>query len=106
VNATFKEFLDETYTSSAWGFGLNLVLGTYIPKDSVGRQRYIGIKKHKHYRRQLIEYAALDCLSITKLSVAIQHHWSKQELEHSMQRRHIHDDPFYFLNKESFSKIQ
>jgi hypothetical protein len=106
VNATFKEFLDETYTSSSWGLRLNLVFGTYIPKDSVGRQRYIEIKKHKHYRRRLIEYAALDCRSITKLSVAIQHRWSKQELEHSIQRRHIHDDPFYVLNKESFSKIE
>jgi hypothetical protein len=103
INKTFQEFLDDTYASSPWGLGLNVLLGTYIPTDLVGRPRYLEIKKQKHYRRQLIEYAALDCLSITKLSVAIRHRWSKQELEHYLQGTHTHDDPSDVLNTESFN---
>jgi hypothetical protein len=59
------------------------------------------IGKEKEYRRHLIEYAALICLSITKLSVAIRHQWSKHDLEHHIQSTHVQANSPAVFNTES-----
>jgi hypothetical protein len=100
VNVVLKEFLDETFVLSPWNIGLDLALSTYIPNNLVGQPRYMEIKKQKQYRSQLIDWAVLNCLFITKLSVAIRHQWSKPELERYLQLGHIDDDQSDVLNKE------
>jgi hypothetical protein len=101
MQVTFQEFLDDKCTSSPWGLGLGFILNGYIPNYLVGEQRSMKISKEKEYRRHLIEYAALICLSITKLSVAIHHQWSKHDLEHHIQSTHVQANPPAVLNTES-----
>jgi hypothetical protein len=101
MQVTFQEFLDDKCTSSPWGLGLGFILNRYVPKYLVGEQRSMEIGKQKEYRRHLIEYATLICLSITKLSGAIRHRWSKYDLEHHIQSTHVQTNPPAVFNTES-----
>jgi hypothetical protein len=90
IAKTFQEFLDITYTTSPWGLGLDRSLGTNIPSDLVGRERYQQMQQETQYRCQLINSAVHDCLAVTQLSIAIRHEWSRQQLEGYIQQHHIH----------------
>jgi predicted transposase YbfD/YdcC len=92
VTKTFQESLDTTYISSPWGLGLDQALGTYIPLELVGRKRYHEMENQKDYRRQLINHAVNDCLSITKLSVAIRNQWSSEHLKQYIQHHRVYND--------------
>ena len=105
VKTTFQEFLDDTPTSSPWGLGLGFILDVFIPKHLVGKQRSTEIAKEKEYRRYLVEYATLICLSITKLSVGIRRRWSRQDLERYIQSTHVQAKPPAISNTE-FSSSQ
>ena len=101
VQATFQKNLDNKMTSSHWGLGLGFILDLFIPKHLDGKQRFMQTAKEKEYRRHLIEYAAHICISITKLSVAIRHRWSKQDIERHIQSTHIQANPPGIFNTES-----
>jgi hypothetical protein len=101
VQATFQEFLDDAHSLAPWGRALGFVSDIFIPKRLVGEQRSMEIAKEKEYRRQLMEYAARICLSITKLSVAIRYRWSKHDLERHIQSTHFQANPSAISNTES-----
>jgi hypothetical protein len=101
VQATFQEFLDDAHSLAPWDDALSFVSDISIPKRLVGEQRSMEIAKEKEYRRKLMEYAVRICLSITKLSVAIRHRWSKHDLERHIQSTHFQVNPSVISNTES-----
>ncbi|CAF4297519.1 unnamed protein product, partial [Rotaria magnacalcarata] len=51
-----------------WACGLDLMLGTYLPLDVVGRERTYRLHGEKEYRSILQEYAINDVFAVTKLA--------------------------------------
>ncbi|CAF1177328.1 unnamed protein product [Didymodactylos carnosus] len=59
----FTEWLEKRMTLANWGCGIDLALGTYIPSDLVGRERYDIIKGEEELRLAMKGYAINDCFA-------------------------------------------
>ena len=70
---TFHEFLDKSQTKSHWRQRLSLI-GNVHPYAMVNN-------KMKQTRAHLINYAANDCLAVTKLMMVVELNWTKEQLQ-------------------------
>ncbi|CAF4965552.1 unnamed protein product, partial [Rotaria magnacalcarata] len=62
------KYLNKIATLAEWACGLDLMLGTYLPLDVVGRERTYRLHEEKKYRSILQEYAINDVFAVTKLA--------------------------------------
>ncbi|CAM4850358.1 unnamed protein product [Rotaria magnacalcarata] len=68
IRYEFQEYLNKIATLAEWACGLDLMLGTYLPLDVVGRERTYRLHEEKKYRSILQEYAINDVFAVTKLA--------------------------------------
>jgi len=67
IEFDFKQYLNKTATVGEWGCGIDLLLGTHLPKHLVGPERTYYIQEERKYRSILKEYAINDVFAVTKL---------------------------------------
>ncbi|CAF3240679.1 unnamed protein product [Rotaria socialis] len=60
--------LQELTTLAEWTCGVDLMLGTYLPLDVVGRERAYRLHEEKKYRSILQEYAINGVFAVTKIA--------------------------------------
>ncbi|CAF0840996.1 unnamed protein product [Didymodactylos carnosus] len=72
-------------TLANWGCGIDLALGTYIPSDLVGRERYDIIKGEEELRLAMKDYAINDCFATTRLMYLVIYKWSREQVNNYQQ---------------------